>query len=199
MLARHLPAMGHPGDPGQVMWHPERLEQPLHWRKPRRIFVCSMSDLFHEAVPDSWRMDVWRRMQACPQHTFCVLTKRAVLACNWAVAHWMSDPLPNVWLGLTVCVRAELPKLDVLRQTPAALRFVSFEPLLEDVGSVDLTGISWIIVGGETGPGARPMNPRWARSLRDQCVAAGVPFFLKKLTPRGETRLDGREWKEMPT
>ena len=294
MLARHLPAMGHPGDPGQVMWHPERLNQPLRWRKPRRIFVCSMGDLFHTDVPFGWVMRVLTIMALCPQHTFLLLTKRPERSLefwtrwgdlsgeDYSIFHnargpaetrkahpsprgqmfadmldtmgdppsgygfptfdWMQgmqgwpDWFPNVWLGVTVCNQAEADeKVPVLLQTPAALRFLSLEPLLGPVeldglwgypgsATCDLLGrwpIRWIIVGGETGPGARPMHQDWVRSLRDQCQVAGIPFFFKQwgscaarwarslhssgyrsagclMSGNGGSILDGREWKEFP-
>ena len=192
---------------GIVRCRPELLDQPLRWRKPRRIFVNSMSDLFHPSVPFEFIAAVVGVMAACPKHTFQVLTKRPGRMAEWFV--WVATgglshhctkaaaravdgigfspadecaswPLPNVWLGVSVEDQAALPRLDDLRRCPAAVRFVSFEPLLGDVEGVDLTGIGWTIVGGESGPGARPMHPDYARSLRDQCAAAGVPFFFKQ-------------------
>jgi protein gp37 len=174
------------------------LEIPLHWRKPRRIFVNSMSDLFHEALPDEAIDLVFAIMALCPQHQFIVLTKRAERMVRWfkeLTSERMVDgiwaaptvrgysggwPLPNVWLGVSVENRKALHRVDLLRKTPAALRFISAEPLLEDLGDVDLTGIGWVICGGETGPGARPMHPDWVRSLRDQCVVSGVAFHFKQ-------------------
>lgn len=195
-----------------VQFHPERLGAPLHWRRPRRVFVCSMGDLFHEDVTGEWRRRVALVMANCPQHTFLMLTKRPqyVGAFNRAT-EYVGGVEPNWWLGVTVCNQAEAnEKIPVLLQTPAALRFVSIEPMLGPVnlggmigqgahcphcGDIDLVdedgccrtcgrdaiwyGVDWVICGGETGAGARPMHPRWVRSLRDQCEAAGVPFFFK--------------------
>ncbi len=193
-----------------VTLRPERLDQPLRWRKPRRIFVNSMSDLFHDDVPNDYIARVWAVMAEARQHTFQILTKRpgrmrSLLrsATFWA-AFWAagvhdrtgldvsSSPLSNVWLGVSVENQkwADV-RIPVLLDTPAAVRFLSCEPLL---GPVDLAwredgpdgeasfpaGIDWVIVGGESGPGARPMHPDWARSLRDQCQNAGVPFFMKQ-------------------
>ena len=153
--------------------------------KPRRIFVGSMCDLFHENLPYNLFLWIVEKLSRYPQHTFMLLTKRPERMKHFISLTKESDtvcglwPLPNLWLGVTVCNRDELWKLDVLRKIPAALRFVSFEPLLSDLGNVDLSGIGWVIAGGETGPGARPMHPDWVRGLRDQCQAAEVPFFFK--------------------
>jgi protein gp37 len=193
---------------------PERLEIPLRWRKPRRCFVNSMSDLFHEDVDFPFLALVYAHMALAEQHTFQFLTKRPdrmlrwygeapkhpmffelgtgkrfTLATNLAggsvpfickKVNTMLWPLPNVWPGVSVESRRYLPRLDALRQVPAAVRMVSFEPLLEDLGTVNLQGIGWAIAGGESGPGARPVHPDWVRSLRDQCIAQGVPFFFKQ-------------------
>ena len=153
--------------------------------KPRRIFVGSMCDLFHENLPYNLFLWIVEKLSRYPQHTFMLLTKRPERMKHFISLTKESDtvcglwPLPNLWLGVTVCNRDELWKLDVLRKIPAALRFVSFEPLLSDLGDVDLSGIGWVIAGGETGPGARPMHPDWVRGLRDQCKEATVPFFFK--------------------
>lgn len=232
---------GYPSDdPFRVTFHPDRLDEPLRWKKPRRIFVDSMGDLFHEDVPTAWLDQVFGIFTACralanlERHIFLLLTKRperardylasrpprehlvawseaahsivtigdgnvtlleAVQAYCWA--HWDKDgyaksepaewsaidtfwPLPNVWLGVTVEDGPAKHRLDVLRSIPAAVRFISAEPLLADLAYLNLSdGIHWVIVGGETGPGARPMHPDWARSVRDQCQGAGVPFFFK--------------------
>lgn len=196
-----------------VRLHPDRLEQPLHWRKPRRVFVNSLSDLFHDDVPDGFILDVFRIIADCPQHVFQVLTKRPERARDW-FARWADDWMDgmrwwpvvfhNVWLGVSIENARYTWRADVLREIPAAVRFVSAEPLLgslfdagregdkptEGVPSatgdqaapdnratypsrrtpLDLTGIDWVIVGGESGPGARPMHPDWARELRDACL-----------------------------
>lgn len=161
---------------------PERLADPLRWEKPRKVFVNSMSDLFQAAVPDDYLEEVCRVMQAADWHVFQVLTKRPermrdLLRGRLAFA----AALPHVWWGTSVeDKKYGLPRIDVLRDTPAATRFLSAEPLLENLGRVDLQGIDWVIVGGESGPGARPMDPAWAEGLRDQCVEAGVKFFFKQ-------------------
>lgn len=273
-----------------VRLHPERLDEPLRWRKPRRVFVNSMSDLFHELVPFEFIDRVFAVMAVCREHTFQVLTKRPARMLEYLTSHagggrhvWPAAqaielpygrhkpetrwPLPNVWLGVSVeDQRAADERIPMLLRTPAAVRFLSCEPLL---GPVDLSGylglirgssgryipimdevaaamvdaespgagtttlqdirrLHWVIVGGESGPGARPMHPDWARSLRDQCVAAGVPFFFKQRgewtwdfpaglnlsrrqeryfggvhfyrvgTARAGRELDGRTWDEMP-
>ena len=181
---------------------PERLEQPLRWKKPRRIFVCSMADLFHEDVKEEWIDKVFAVMALCPQHTSMVLTKRpermehylnvicpqefgpvsqAYVICKGREDYWAGKwPLPNVQLGVTCENQAAYDdRAKWLRKCPAAVRFISAEPLLSDIQFGDLKGIHGVIVGGETGPGARPMHPDWVRSVRDQCAVAGVKFFLK--------------------
>ncbi len=264
---------GGPGAFDTVVLHPERLEIPLRWRKPRRIFTCSMADLFHDDVPDEFIARVWAVMAMAGTHTFQVLTKRPgrmasllrrrefIVAVqkagldilgppwSWHVPSIEGEPVNwptrNVWLGTSVesqkWADVRIPKL---LETPAALRFLSCEPLL---GPIDLgflepcdhirqshadigcwNALDWVIVGGESGPNARPMHPDWARSLRDQCVAAGVPFFFKQWgewTPNGAVgeglwnlatgeqlldvpmrragkkrgrKFDGRTWDEMP-
>ena len=184
----------------QIQLHPERLEMPLHWKKPRRIFVNSTSDLFHEDVPFEFIKDVWTVMLNAPDHTYMILTKRADRMIE-AVGYILGDGygvLKNVWLGVSVeDQKAADERIPVLLQTPAAVRFISAEPLL---GPVELWGarydnpnggktgaitawpggLDWVICGGESGPGARPMHPNWALSLRDGCMAAGVPFFFKQ-------------------
>lgn len=204
-----------------IRFHPERLEQPLHWRKPRRVFVCDMGDLFHDNVPGSGIEQVLNVMVHVPQHTFYLLTKRIKRAAEYR--RWLpviDKTWPdNVWLGVTVWDQASADEnIPFLLQTPAAHRFVSIEPML---GPVDLTrmilvssqrrldalrgidftyigpdengramwddpvtegpALDWVILGGETGPGARPMEPDWARRVRDDCAAAGVPFWLKSM------------------
>jgi len=201
-----------------VQLHPDRLAIPLHWRKPRRIFVCSLADLFHDSVPDEYIADIFRVMAAAPQHTFQVLTKRHARM-RLLLNRWTSNPLPvsrlhssltvplktlqtgwplpNVWIGVsTENQQWASIRGDALRETPAAVRFFSCEPLLGPLPDLDLTGIGWVIVGGESGPQARPMHPDWARNLRDQCTAAGVPFFFKQ---RGEWTWNEPDSFCMPT
>lgn len=182
----------------------EKLLEPLRWRAPRMIFVNSMSDLFHEAVPTDYLASVGRTMLAANWHTYQVLTKRAtrlreLLAGELGFAARAS----NIWWGVSVEDRAYgVPRIEQLRDAPAGVRFLSIEPLLEDVGRLDLTGISWVIVGGESGAGARPMAPGWVRGIRDQCREAGVPFFFKQWggVRKGDNgrRLDGRLYSQFP-
>jgi protein gp37 len=167
---------------GEVRCLPDRLDTPLRWRKPRRVFVDSMSDLFHRDVPSHFIGSVFRTMARCPRHTFQVLTKRPQRMEAWVQANnEITVPtLPNVWLGTSIESDRYTFRADHLRVTPAAVRFLSLEPLLGPLPSLDLTGIDWVIVGGESGPGARPMHPDWVRDLRDRCVDAGVAFFFKQ-------------------
>ena len=187
----------------EVIEHPDRLAVPLHWKKPRRIFVNSMSDLFHPDVSDGFRKAVFDVMEAANWHTFQVLTKRPEEMYDWLLdngyyQHYMP---PNVWLGVSVENARWTSRIGILRDCEASVRFLSVEPLLGSVGKLDLDGIHWVIVGGESGPKARPMNPEWAREVRDQCVAAGVPFFFKQAGAKvghGSDLLDGQNWKEFP-
>jgi len=189
---------GHPYEQGfDLRLVSEKLEEPLRWRKSRRrIFVNSMSDLFHEDVPDEYVDQVFGVMGACEDaerdHVFQVLTKRAErmrryarerLYQAWNKRRLGTERMPasNVWFGVSVENREQgLPRIEHLCAMSAAVRFLSIEPLLEDLGELDLRGINWVIVGGESGHGARPMHPAWVRALRDQCVAAEVPFFFKQ-------------------
>lgn len=174
---------GHPFEQGfDLRLVPEKLEQPLRWRQPRRIFVNSMSDLFQEGVAAEYVARVGRVMERADWHTFQVLTKRHERMrelLSGALA-WMAQ-LPNVWFGVSVEDRRHgLPRLRTLRETPATLRFLSIEPLLEDLGPIDLSGIHWVIVGGESGSGARSMREEWVLAIRAQCHRARVPFFFKQ-------------------
>jgi protein gp37 len=187
------------------MLRPERLEQPLLWRRPRLIFVNSMSDLFHETIPIQYIRQVFDVMRRASWHTFQVLTKRSArLACLALELPWPD----NVWIGVSVENQRWICRVDDLRRVPARVRFLSCEPLLGPL-EIDLTGIHWVIVGGESGHGARRMRPEWARAVRDQCLDAGVPFFFKQWgaydeegTRRGKhatgRRLDGQLWDESP-
>lgn len=236
------------GSPDLVRCWPERLGEPLHWKKPRRVFVNSMSDLFHESIPEEFIDRVWAVMALTPHHTFQILTKRPERMLHYLDAHrgekmryervlmeadalradhaklhlssiavgnpvlW---PLPNVWLGVSVeDQKTANERIPLLLQTPTAVRFISYEPALgpadftqikcvgagfmnaltgedaEDHGMVS-DGLDWVICGGESGPDARPMHPDWARSVRDQCVAAGVPYFMKQM------HIDGKLVKEI--
>jgi protein gp37 len=209
-----------------VRLHPDRLDQPLHWRKPRRVFVCSMADLFHEQVPSDYIRDVFSTMARCLQHTFQVLTKRPermrqlfpLFANRWAHYWWGGWPLPNVWVGVSIENARYTWRADVLREIPAAVRFISAEPLLGSLFAtgeklpgvkatmarrpLSLTGIGWVICGGESGPCYRPLDLDHAGELRDACQAAGVAYFFKQVggrTPKSGGRLlDGRTWDETP-
>lgn len=213
---------------GRLALAPEKIRtEPLRWKRPRMVFVNSMGDLFHEHVPDEWIDQVFAIMALCPQHTFQVLTKRsarmreyvsglperrAMLACNSGL-DWVEWPLSNVWLGVSAERQEEADeRVPDLLATPAAIRFVSAEPLLGPIDfertwmnhvndrapfdSARLPGLDWIIVGGESGPHARPMHPDWARSIRDQCAAAGIPFFFKQWGEWGmpPCSLDELDW-----
>lgn len=196
---------GHPYEQGfDLRLWPSRLDAPLRWKRPRMIFVNSMSDLFQDGVTDEFIAQVFEVMARARQHTFQVLTKRAERLAQWHEAHHEAWWLENVWLGVSVEDRRYgLPRIPLLRRVRAAVRFLSVEPLLEDLGPLDLTGIDWVIVGGESGHGARPMRPHWAGSVRDQCLAADVPFFFKQWggvwKKRNGRELDNRTWDELPS
>jgi protein gp37 len=192
---------GHPYEQGfdLRMW-PERLHLPLSWKKPRMIFVNSMSDLFHEAVPAAFISKIFRTMQEAYWHTFQILTKRG----DRLAALSGRFPWPiNVWMGVSVESPRYAHRIEHLRSVQAAVRFLSIEPLLSPIRSLPLADIDWVIVGGESGPGARPMSPDWVRDIRDSCGAKGVPFFFKQWGGTRKKRtgriLDGRTWDEMPT
>lgn len=180
------------------LW-PDRLDMPLKWKKPRTIFVNSMSDLFHEEVPLDFIQRVFSTMERASWHTFQILTKRSErLAELGLVLNWP----PNVWMGVSIETSEYVWRADHLRDVPAAVRFLSLEPLLGPVSNLDLLDIDWVIVGGESGPGARPMEGGWVREIRKQCRAAGVPFFFKQWggvqKKRNGRTLDGRTWDGMP-
>jgi protein gp37 len=199
---------GHPFEAGfDLTLRPDRLEQPLRWKKPRRIFVNSMSDLFHKDVPASFVDQVFDVMWRANWHSFQVLTKRSGRMNDYLWQRFSELPdfgkLPgHVWFGVSVEDAKVKRRIDVLRTIPASVRFLSVEPLIGPLGALDLSGIHWVIVGGESGPGARPMHPEWVREIRDQCIAQNVPFFFKQwggIRPKSNGReLDGREWNEMP-
>jgi protein gp37 len=191
--------------PANVKLHPERLRLPLSWRTSRRVFVNSMSDLWHELVPDEYIDAVYEVMALSPRHQFQVLTKRPERMVEWLEgpgARWASEPLPNVWLGVSIENDRWTGRADLLRRSPAAVRFISAEPLLGPLTSLRLEGIDWIIAGGESGIGARPVKADWIRDLRDRSVAGGVKFFFKQWGGRtskaGGRELDGRIWDEYP-
>lgn len=194
----------HPFENGfDLTLRPERLTQPLSWRQPRRIFVNSMSDLFHKEIPVPFIDSVFDTMELANWHTFQVLTKRSSLMARYLSNRYGKNLAPShIWLGVSVEDSKGAARLKHLRRAPASVRFVSFEPLLGSVGKVDLTGIHWAIVGGESGPRARPMNESWAIEIRDQCRAQKVAFFFKQwggIRPKtGGRRLRGREWNQYP-
>jgi len=200
-MTRRLKAMGvHNYKKGfKVSTHPGMLDYPLGWRKPRMIFVNSMGDLFHEDVPVSFIKRVFKVMERTHWHTYQVLTKRAERLFDIAPELPWPD---NVWMGVTVEDKEHLYRIDSLRTTKAKVKFISFEPLLGKMGKVDLTDIDWAIVGGESGPGARAMQPEWARELRDQCIKTKVPFFFKQWGGFNKKKagkiLDGKIWMRMP-
>jgi protein gp37 len=186
---------------GKVTLDERSLEAPLGWRKPRKIFVNSMSDLFHADVPEAFVARVWSVMERTPRHTYQILTKRPERM--RAVVSELSLPvLPNVWLGTSVEDAAVLSRLDDLRQVPASLRFVSFEPLLGSVAGADLSGIDWAIVGGESGPRARPMLEEWVDEIRLRCAVASTAFFFKQWGGKNKKAagrlLRGRTYDELP-
>ncbi|MGK7935631.1 MAG: DUF5131 family protein [Xenococcaceae cyanobacterium] len=216
-LKRYYPQGFH-----KVTLHPERLEQPLKLKKPREIFVNSMSDLFNQEVPDPFILKVLEVIRKCPQHNFQVLTKRAERLQRFMSRMWVDGGVPlllqdsmsliyegktthkgwdNLWLGVSLENQDFIHRVDYLRETPASVRFLSCEPLLGPL-NLNLEGIDWVIVGGESGPKYRPINLDWARSIRDQCLEAGVPFFFKqiggKTSKAGGRLLDGVEWNEKP-
>ena len=197
---------GHPYERGfDLQLRPERLNQPLRWRKPRTIFVNSMSDLFHPGVPDAYIQRVFAVMQEASQHRFQVLTKRSERLAE------LSPTLPwpqNIWMGVSVENQRWTSRIDDLRQTGAAIKFLSCEPLLGPL-DLDLDGIDWVIAGGESGPGARPMDGDWVRGVRDQCGETETAFFFKQWGAHSECgkrvgkkragrELDGQTWEGLP-
>ena len=197
---------GHPFEQGfDLRLVPEKLAEPLRWAAARMIFVNSMSDLFHEKVPDDYIVAVARVMCAANWHTYQVLTKRpARLRELLATKLSFTSSARHIWWGVSVENKKHgLPRIDSLRAAPAQVRFLSIEPLLEDLGRINLEGIDWVIVGGESGAGARPMEKEWVLGIRDQCRKAGVHFFFKQWGRRPQKRdglkqLDGRTYDEFP-
>jgi protein gp37 len=209
-LAKRLKAMGNPkyqndGDPRtsgpgfDLTIHTDALNLPYRWRAPRTVFVKAMSDLFHARVPRSFVAEVFRVMEDTPRHTYQVLTKRS------RRLRLMADRLVwpgNVWMGVSVESADQYSRIDDLRATPAAIKFLSCEPLLGPLADLDLAGIDWVIAGGESGPAHRPVDPDWVRDIRDRCIDQDVTFFFKQWggrTPKAGGRLiDGRTWDETP-
>jgi protein gp37 len=209
-MAKRLKAMGAPGYENGFALRllPERLQDPIKRKKPTIYFVNSMSDLFHERIPDSYIDQVFDVIRQTPHHTYQILTKRAARMARY----FKTRSVPkNAWLGVSVENKKQgVPRIDYLRQVPARIRFLSVEPLLEDIGQLNLTDIHWVIVGGESGPKARPMKPEWAESVRRQCKAQKVAFFFKqwggwgadgkrRAKSKNGRLLNGKTWDEMPS
>lgn len=202
---------GHPYEPGfDITLRPHRVEDPLGWKKPRMIFVNSMSDLFHKEIPDAYIASVFDTMERANWHTFQVLTKRSSLMRDFVSKRYGKAGAPkHIWLGVSVEDRQSLSRIVHLQQTPATVRFVSAEPLLGPLGKFDLSGIHWLIAGGESGRRARPMDLSWVQEIRDLCNSSGVAFFFKQWGAhdaggkraskhQNGRELDGRTWDEMP-
>jgi protein gp37 len=195
---------GHPFERGfDLTLRPNKLQEPLSWRTPRRIFVNSMSDLFHKEIPKSFVDTVFDTMEQANWHVFQVLTKRSSVMRRYINERYADRAAPaHIWLGVSIEDRKALVRLTHLREVRASVRFISFEPLLEDLDAIDLTNIHWAIAGGESGPGARTVMPEWIRSIRDQCRSQKVAFFFKQWggrTPKAKgNRLDGRQWLQYP-
>jgi protein gp37 len=196
---------GHPFENGfDLTLRPDRLKQPLSWRQPRRIFVNSMSDLFHKEIPRTFVDSVFDTMEAANWHTFQVLTKRSSLMVRYLRSRYGVGKAPShIWLGVSVEDAKNAVRVKHLKTAAASTKFVSFEPLLGPVGQIDLKGIDWAIVGGESGPRSRPMAEAWAIEIRDQCRSAKVAFFFKQwggVRPKSGGRLlRGREWSQYPS
>ena len=200
-MAKRLKAMGQPNYSSgfKLKLHEHAVELPLKWKKPQTIFVNSMSDLFLKGIPEEFIMKIFRVMNEAHWHTFQVLTKRSDRLLDLSSRlSWTA----NIWMGVTVESRDYIRRIDHLRESRACVKFLSIEPLLGPLPKLNLEGIDWVIVGGESGPGARPVDPVWVLNIRDQCNGASVPFFFKQW---GGTRkkkagrmLEGRTWDEMP-
>ena len=195
---------GHPYEFGfDLTLRPKRLAQPLSWKHPRKVFVNSMSDLFHKEIPSGYLDRIFTVMEAADWHIFQVLTKRSSIMRNYLASRYPGGIAPrHLWFGVSVEDHSATVRIKHLQATPAAIRFLSLEPLLAPVGDIDLDGISWVIVGGESGPNARPMNERWVLDIRDQCEQKGVHFFFKQWggpKPKsGGRRLQDTEYNAMP-
>jgi len=200
-MALRLQAMGQPNyrDGFKVTLHERMLPLPLEWRKPRMIFVNSMSDLFHKDVPTEFIEKIFAIMRKASWHTFQVLTKRSERLRE--IEEHTSIP-KNVWLGVSVECEDYVYRIDDLRATHAPVKFLSLEPLIDPLPGLDLEGIDWVIVGGESGPSARPMQENWVTDIRDRCIAANIPFFFKQwggvIKKRTGRVLEGRTWDQMP-
>ncbi|MHC4131808.1 MAG: DUF5131 family protein [Planctomycetota bacterium] len=200
-MALRLKAAGSPNyiNGFRVSLHPNVLEKPLHWRQPRTIFVNSMSDIFHRGIPRDFILEIFDVMMRASHHRYQILTKRSKRMLELSsILPWQT----NIWMGITVETAKYLYRIDHLRQTNAAVKFISFEPLLGSIPDIDLTGIDWVIVGGESGPGARPVKSEWITDIRDQCIDADVPFFFKQWggvnKKKNGRKLDDKFWSQMP-
>jgi protein gp37 len=195
---------GHPFETGfDLTLRPERLSQPFEWKKRRMIFVNSMSDLFHKKIPSTHISRVFDTMEKADWHIYQLLTKRSSLLRKFVNGRYQTGTAPmHIWLGVSVENSSAISRISHLRGTNASIRFLSIEPLIGPIGKLDLDGIDWVIVGGESGPGARPMDASWVLDIRNQCVGANVRFFFKQWggrTPKANGRLlDGKEWSEFP-
>jgi len=208
VMAKRLQAMGTPGYENGFKFSlmQERLSKPYQIKKPTKFFVNSMSDLFHEKMPFDFLDQIFDVIRDTPQHTYQILTKREAVLEKYFQRHTVPD---NVWLGVTVEMRKTKKRIDVLRKIDAKVRFLSMEPLLEDVGELDLTDIHWVIVGGESGAKARPMDPQWAINVQEQCDEQDISFFFKQWGAWGEDGVKrskkangrillGQEWNQEP-
>jgi len=200
-MARRLQAMGQANycNGFEVTLQPQLLNAPLAWKEPRLVFVNSMSDLFHDDVPLDFIQDIFSTMSRAHWHTFQILTKRSERLAELAP---QLDWPANIWMGVSIENEAVRSRIDSLCAVPAIVRFLSIEPLLGPLPNLNLDGIHWVIVGGESGPGARPMDSSWVLDIRDQCTAAKIPFFFKQWggasKKRAGRRLEGRTWDELP-
>jgi protein gp37 len=200
-MARRLQAMGQRRyrNGFQITMHPEAIEEPYQWKKPRVVFVNSMSDLFHEKIPLEFIRRIFAVMNNSPQHTFQILTKRSQRLAELAGLLTWSE---NIWMGVTVENSDYLYRVDYLRQVDARVRFLSLEPLLGPLDDLDLRGIDWVIVGGESGPYARPMKEDWAVSIKSECERMDIPFFFKQWGGFNKKKagrlLEGQLWDELP-
>lgn len=203
VFARRLQAMGvQKYENGfRVTLHPRALEEPFRWKKPRIVFVNSMSDMFHKDVPISFIHDVFGVMRANPQHVFQILTKRADVLLYYDREGWL-EWSHNIWMGVSIENERMRKRIDLLRQTRARVKFLSCEPLIGPIPAMNLKEIDWVIVGGESGRRPRPMNQEWVFDIRDQCLIANVPFFFKQWGGTNKKKagrlLDGHIWDQMP-
>ena len=200
-MAKRLKAMGNPRYQNGfiITLQKDLIDIPFQWKKPRMVFVNSMSDLFHDSIPFEYIQKIFDVMNECPQHTFQVLTKRSERLIELSkYLKWTH----NIWMGVSIENNKTLFRLSDLKKTKAKTKFISFEPLLEGINISSLTGIDWVIVGGESGPKAREMKEEWAKSIRDTCIQNGIPYFFKQwggyYKKRNGRLLDGIEWSNMP-